>query len=341
MRYAQLHGKKPAARHFGCDVRTVREWCKRFEAGGTGALKNKSKAPHSCPHKTSLEIEAQIIAKRKETPCYGPKRLKWFNPSLKVSESAIHRVLKEHGLLRKHRKKYQRKQDLRAVKAKYKSLTHHQEDVKHLYDIAHYWDQMTSLKLPKYEYTVRDTKSGFTFVAFANEYNEQYSTLLTETYLKHLAAFGVDLSEVMIQTDNGSEFGAKKRDIKTPGFINTIVIEHGAKHQFIPPGCSNANGDVESFHATIENEFFDLERFSSRDEFFKKAQVYQSFYNFSRPNFSKEGKTPLQILLADRPSINPSVLNFPVYDLDVLFKQKMEIINFDQGDQYVQKLPGL
>lgn len=31
------------------------------------------------------------------------------------------------------------KQDLRDIKAKYQSLTHHQEDVKRLYDIPYYW----------------------------------------------------------------------------------------------------------------------------------------------------------------------------------------------------------
>ena len=339
VRYAQRHGIKPAARHYHCSKNTVRTWLRRFEEGGTGKLENKSRAPHSCPHKTSKELEDQVVAKRKQTPCYGPRSLKYYYPSLILSEGAIYRILKEKGLLRKHRKKYQRKNDLRAVKAQYRSLSHHQEDVKHLRDIPQYWPQMEALKLPKYEYTIRDTKSGFTVVAFADEYNEQYSTILTETYLGHLKSFGIDVKEVTIQTDNGSEFGAKKRDIKTPGFVNTIAIEHGAKHQYIPPGCSNANADVESFHATIEREFFDLEEFSSRKEFFQKAQVYQSFYNFARPNFSKGTKSPLQILLEDRPNISPAVLNFPVYDLDALFRQKMEISTISERGQYVQKLP--
>lgn len=339
VRYAQKHGNKPAARHYGCDVRTVREWKKRFNNGGTGALKNKSRAPHRCPHKTSKEVEELIVSKRQAAPCYGPRRLKYFNPSLKASQGAIYRILKERGLLRKHRKKYQRKQDLRDVKAKYKSLTHHQEDVKHLYDIPEYWSQMTALKLPKYEYTIRDTKSGFTAVGFANEYSEQYSTMLTETYLRHLASFGIDLTEVTIQTDNGTEFGARKRDIKTPGFVNTIMVEYKANHQYIPPGCSNTNADVESFHSTVEREFFELELFRSKEEFFRKAQVYQSFYNFTRPNFSKKGKTPLQIFLEDRPGISPEALNFPVYDLDALFVQKMELTAIKGRDQYIHKLP--
>lgn len=339
IRYAQQHGNKSAARHYNCNVKTVRTWRRRFEEKGTGALKNKSRAPHHCPHKTLPEIEIQIIAKREATPCYGPMRLKYYNPSIKASQGAIYRILKQKGLIRKNRKKYQKKQDLREVKAKYKSLTHHQEDVKHLYDISAYWPQMTSLKLPKYEYTIRDTKSGFVILGFANEYNEQYSTILTELYFKHLEKFGVDLKEVIIQTDNGSEFGARKKDIKTPGFVNMIMIEYQAKHQYIPPGCCNANADVESFHSTVEFEFFDLERFKSKEEFFKKAQVYQTFYNFNRPNFSKKGKTPIQILLEDRPDISPEVLNFPVYDLDAMFRQKMETFLIKEGGQYVQKLP--
>jgi len=98
IRYAQQFGNKPAARHFGCDVRTIRNWRKRFDSGGTGALKNKSRAPHHRPHKTPKNIEEQIIAKRKMTPCYGPKRLKYFYPSLKASEGAIYRILKENKI---------------------------------------------------------------------------------------------------------------------------------------------------------------------------------------------------------------------------------------------------
>jgi hypothetical protein len=61
---------------------------------------------------------------------------------------------------------------LRALKARYQGLRHFQEDVRHLYDIPYYWSQMTAHKLPKYEYTIRDAKSGFTIVAFADEYSE-------------------------------------------------------------------------------------------------------------------------------------------------------------------------
>jgi len=69
IRYAQRYGNKPAARHYGCDARTVRDWRKRFDSGGARALKNKSRAPHRRPHKTPKNIEEQVITKRKMMPC--------------------------------------------------------------------------------------------------------------------------------------------------------------------------------------------------------------------------------------------------------------------------------
>ena len=104
VRYAQIHGIKPAERYFGCSKNTVRKWLRNFEEHGTRGLEDKSRAPISCPHKTPKAIEEQVIAKRKEAPCHGTKSLKHYNPSLKLSEDAIYRILKENDLLRKHRK---------------------------------------------------------------------------------------------------------------------------------------------------------------------------------------------------------------------------------------------
>ncbi|MFQ5754307.1 MAG: helix-turn-helix domain-containing protein [bacterium] len=342
VKFAQRRGNKPAARYFGCSKNTVKLWRRRFERGGTGALLDQKNGPNNIPHKTPNEMEDLIIKCRKSAPCYGPKRLKWAYEEIKASESAIARILKQNNLTRKRRKKYQRKQDLRKVKAKYKALTHHQEDLKHLYDIPHYWEQIFRKGLPKYQWTLRCTKSGMQVLAYANEYSELYSTILTKKYLQHLENNGVDLREVIIQTDNGSEFGGAKRDFKQPGLIHMIEIELGAKHNFIPPNMSNANADVESVHASIEDEFFNLETFASKGEFFLKATAYQWFYNMIRPNHSKKGKTPWQIIEEDRPGISPEVLMFPVLDLDKEFRkiydhnpEKSDIA----GGQTLPKLP--
>ena len=247
VRYAQQKGNKPAARRFGCSKNTVKLWRHRFETNGVKGLTDRRRGPKVIPHKTSQKEEMQIIKAREQAPCYGPKRLKWAY-NLSVSEGAIARILKVHNLTRKQKKKYQRKNDLRAVKAKmYKALSHHQEDVKHLYDIPYYWEQFQRLGLPKYQYTLRDAKSGFLLLGFCNEYSEAHSMLMTEKYFDHLVSFGIKTSEITIQTDNGSEFGARKH-INKPGFVNTIVCQLGAKHQYIQPERSNANEDVDRVH---------------------------------------------------------------------------------------------
>lgn len=344
VKYAQLHGNKAAARNFRCSKNTVKLWRRRYEKKGAGALIDKKCGPHHIPHKTPLKQEEFILHCRKQSPCYGPKRLKWAYREIQASESAIARILKQHGVTRKRRKKYQRKQDLRQIKAKYKALSHYQEDLKHLYDIPHYWRQIMKKGLPKFQWTIRCTKSGATFLAYADEYSELYSQIFTERYLNHLKTCGIDMQQVVIQTDNGSEFGGAKRDTTRPGFIYMIEQTHGAQHCFIPPGMCNANADVESVHATIEEEFFDLEEFSCKEDFFLKIQMYQWFYNMVRPNFSKKGKTPWQIIEGDRPEISPNVLRFPVLDLDEEFRKKYEMAEENQkgvGGQTLPKLPGV
>jgi hypothetical protein len=47
----------------------------------------------------------------------------------------------------------------------------------------------------------------------------------------------------------------------------------------------------------------------------------------SRPNFSKKGKTPQQILLEDRPKVNLELMLYPVIDLDAEFRQKFNLRN--------------
>ncbi|PCI92735.1 hypothetical protein COB11_06705 [Candidatus Aerophobetes bacterium] len=76
------------------------------------------------------------------------------------------------------------------------------------------------------------------------------------------------------------------------GIRNTRQENYKAEHRYIPPGYCIANADVESVHAMIEQEFFDLETFNEHQDFILKTQVEQYFYNMVRPNFSKKGFFP-------------------------------------------------
>jgi hypothetical protein len=130
---------------------------------------------------------------------------------LKAGKNAIGRILKERGLTRRKRKKRERQRDLREVKAQYRALTHLQMDVKYLTDIPYYWPQMEALGLPRFEYTIRDTKSGALFLGFGHELSVTYASLLIRRCLMHLERCGIEPSSVTVQTDRGSEFSGGQR----------------------------------------------------------------------------------------------------------------------------------
>jgi hypothetical protein len=88
---------------------------------------------------------------------------------LPVSHTAINRILRDHGLIVKRRKKHKRKKDLSEIKKRWRLFGQITVDTKDLKDIPHYWPQMQILKLPKYQFTAREVRSGLMLLGFGNE----------------------------------------------------------------------------------------------------------------------------------------------------------------------------
>jgi transposase len=137
VQHARQLGIKPTARAFATTVPTVRKWLRRFQHHGLSGLREHSRAHRHCPHKTSPEIEQQVLALRHKLPTFGAARLK-REFDLPVSHMAIQRIWRAHGLLRKRRKKYKRKQDLAAVKATWRLFQQISADTKDLCDIPQF-----------------------------------------------------------------------------------------------------------------------------------------------------------------------------------------------------------
>ena len=102
----------------------------------------------------------------------------------------------------------------------------------------------------------------------------------------------VDLSKLTWQTDNGSEFLENKLERGLPATVRAL----GSDHRYIPPKHYTWQSDVETVHRLIEDEFFDLEDFSSRGDFLAKVHTYQLYFNLVRPNSHKQNQSPWQII---------------------------------------------
>ena len=195
-------------------------------------------------------------------------------------------------------------------------------DVKYLNDIPQYWPQMKALDLPEFQYTIRCLKTGATFLTYGKEVTITYAELTARRLLTHLEKHGVDLREVIIQTDRGSEFDSQAMFKNDRGFTHTIEHDFGAHHRMLERRNPNANADVESFHYHEELEFFDIEIFKDRRDFFEKVTTYQNYWNLARVNFYKWEKTPLEILAESDTTLPHRILWLPPIDLDILFRSR-------------------
>ena len=327
---ALKNGIKPTARKYFMSKNTVRLWVRRFQTEGNDGLIDRRNGPDFIPHKTSSNIEKQVIEYRNLAPCYGAKRLKYFF-DLIPSTGAIHRILKDHGLVKNKKRKHQKKNDLRHIKAKYLSFEKFQMDIKYLTDIPPYWEQIMKLGLPKFQYTIRDVKSGMLFLGFADEISIDSSIKMLNYVLSKICPYFQ--GQITVQTDNGTEFSGTARHYEN-NFFTKAVESYGAIHKYIPPGHCNANADVESIHWTIEEEFFNLTKFNSREDFIIKAESYRQFYNVIRPNFSKGAKTPWLIAQEDHPQNNLATVVELIDVIDLNNKNRVDL-----GGQTLPVLP--
>jgi hypothetical protein len=204
-------------------------------------------------------------------------------------------VIRHHGLTRPRRTIRRKKNDLRAIKAKLPLFARVHMDTKVLTDIPELLPWLQGANLPRYQYTCRETVSGLQFIAYAQELAGVYAELFADRILAHLRACCIPLKPMTVQTDNGSEF-IGSWNAREPSSFTECLMAARATHFTIPPGAHRWQADVETVHNLIEAEFYCIESFVDRQEFLRKANTYQLFFNTVRPNGSKGHRTPWQII---------------------------------------------
>lgn len=318
--YALKHGNKPAARVFKTCSQVVRPWLSRFKLKGYSGLEDCSRRPHHSPRQTPQDIKEHVITLKKKYKRLGAEQIKILE-NVNLSAKTMRSIWKAAGVSsRRRRKKYITKNNLRAVKKRYQLFEFSCEDTKDLCDIPEYWQQMKSLNLPSVQYTFREVSCGIQFLGFANERSLTHSTLFAEYINYCLKKFDALPSNSVRQTDNGSEYCGSWNAKEPSAYTKTVESGHGQIHQTIFPGAHRMQADVETVHNLSEMEFYELEKFTGRQDFFNKAFSYQLFFNIERPNTYKENKSPWQLAQEKKPDIDKRLLMIPPIDLDALLK---------------------
>lgn len=98
-------------------------------------------------------------------------------------------------------------------------------------------------------------KSGVLHLRFSEGLSVTYAQLFVARWMRHMEAAGVELRNVLIQTDRGGEFSGGARKRHDLGFVRTVEHVLGSEHRYTPPRHPNANADLEASHRPIEREF--------------------------------------------------------------------------------------
>ncbi len=81
---------------------------------------------------------------------------------------------------------------------------------------------------------------------------------------------------------------------------------------------------METAHGLIEDEFYEVEPFTSRADFLAKAATYTLWFNVARRNSYKGHKTPWEIIQERDPTIRPEIVALPPVFLDELFIKRLD-----------------
>lgn len=89
-------------RYYGISRQVYYKWLRRYEEEGIEVLRDRSRAPHSCPHATRAEVVGKIISLRKHYH-FGPHKIAMYLAryhDITISPSGIWRILRRLGMSR-------------------------------------------------------------------------------------------------------------------------------------------------------------------------------------------------------------------------------------------------
>ena len=294
VRFANETSIKKAARFYSCSKNTVKKWCRRYAVYGLNGLLDKSRKPKSSPKRIPqedidkiTEVTKNAKEKKKHITVKNVRKKSGVN---KYSDGTVNRYINKAVGKKKNRKHTCTTGGDVSWKKKLLPWQLIQIDIKYLTDIdnlkPYFADSKNGFKgiRCKYQITARDVATGSAIVAYCEDKSVTYTKIFLEEILyPFLKQFkGLNLKEITIQTDNGSEFTNryKKTYGKEPEKSSfTIFVEDKfKKHRMNIPGHCTADSDVETFHWSIERDCLAWDDIIDDESLIKYTTLYMKEY---------------------------------------------------------------
>ena len=292
---------------YGVSRKTGYKWLRRFEDDGFDGLRDRSRRPHSCPHRTPDECVEAIIEKKKRHPSWGAKkivpRLKKRHPHLTwPAISTGSAILERHGLVKPKRRSTKRGHPGRPDTP--------MDRPNAIWTIDYKGQFKTKNGLYCYPLTVADGHSRFLLGCQGYLSPLQVNTKKTMTAI--FREFGLP---DIIRSDNGTPFASNA--IGRISRLSAWWIRLGVYPELIEPAHPEQNGRHERMHRTLKAETArpPAGNLSAQQRRFNR---FRSEYNEERPHEALGQETPASVY---RPSDRP----FPEKEPDIEYPGHYEV----------------
>lgn len=266
---------------YGVSRPTVYKWLNRYEQFGIEGLREKSRAPNSCPHRTSENILNLIVQEKLNNRRRGPRKiraqLKRKYPKLEFPvPSTISYWLKKEGLVQPRKKRLH---------------------------VPPYTEPFSTCNAPNDVWSIDykgqfHTKDGY--VCYPLTLSDNYSRFIlgckalggpryapTRHCLESIfREYGLPKA---IRSDNGAPFAGRCIGGLSRLMVWWILL--GIIPERIEKGCPQQNGRHERMHRTLKSDALNPVADNLKEQQ-KAFDVYRYDYNNNRPHESLHDQTP-------------------------------------------------
>src|SRR5262245_46740997 len=293
-----LYSMVELCERYGVSRKTGYKWVGRYEREGPEGLRERSRAPHQCPHRIEPVVAEAICAVRREHPSWGPdKILHWLKQRQPDQDwpatSTAGDLLARRGLVKKRRRR--------------RTYTHPGA-------VPPTTTQPNDLRTADFKGHFR-TRDGIHCYPLTADQHSRY--LLACHGL--LSTQGVGVRPVFdrlfreyglpraIRTDNGVPFATT--GIHGRSQLNVWWRQLGIQHQRIRPGCPQQNGAHERMHRTLKAATAcpPAGNLSAQQRAFHRFRV---LYNEERPHQFLAGNTPASVYRTSPRSFTGRIIAF-------------------------------
>ena len=271
-------------RQYTVSRKTGYKWLGRYKGQGIDGLDDRSRVPHNCSHRMSLEVEQEVLALRHKHPTWGPKKLRarlavvapdghWPAPS------TIGDLLSREGLV--HRRRLRQRTPPRTAPF---AVCRAANDL-WCADLKGWFRTGDGLRCEPFTLSDASTRYLLKVKAVRRHDVEHVWPLLDAAFRE----YGLPLA---LRSDNGPPFGSTGAGGLSP--LAVRLIKAGVMPDRTDPGRPDQNGRLERLHLTLQQDTADPPAVTLNAQ----AQRFVRFkyvYNEERPHEALGLITPTSI----------------------------------------------